>query len=29
VLVAVTLGEALYATAASALRSPPPLEELA
>ncbi len=29
VLVAVTLGEALYATAARALRSPPPLEELA
>ena len=29
VLVAITLGEALYATAAGALRSPPPLEELA
>jgi len=29
VLVAITLGEAVYATAARALRSPPPLEELA
>jgi hypothetical protein len=29
VLVGVTLGEAVYATVASALRSPPPLEELA
>jgi hypothetical protein len=28
-LLAVTLGEAIYATAATALRSPPPLEESA
>src|SRR6185312_5384077 len=28
VLLVITLGEAIYATAASALRSPPPLDEL-
>jgi hypothetical protein len=28
VLVAITLGEAVYATGATALRSPPPLEDL-